>query len=869
MLLGLDIEEVHSSPYRRCVDTITPFARRAALAAQSRRGSTRADLHARSNRRLGRRLEESLDGFRFRVPGWRILAPSAGAHASRPRCSSRPRREPARSRFHRTATRSVCCCSTSTPRFTFEHACAMRNPDVLRDHVRRRDSALGHGVRARRARRVCNLRRDDDRRRRMPPARPSGSALKSASSRLMRSGLPIDEVLAPLRAGARERPQRRARSAARRRQEHGRAARAARRAVGCVGQRIVMLEPRRLAARAVAARMAATLGESVGDTVGYRMRLETRVSKRTRIEVVTEGVFTRMLQSDPALAGIGARAVRRVSRAQSQRRRRARVRARRAAPRRARATPARDVGHARRRESRRSLGRRARDRMRRPRAFGRHPLRRQGTTGAAGRARGRAARRRRCARRAARARGIDTAICCCSFPARARSGACKRACGRRVSRTDVDVLPLYGELPPGEQDAALALARAGRRKVVLATNIAETSLTIEGVRVVVDSRARAAQRVRSRQRHEPAHDAAHLARFGRAARRPRGPHGARRVLAAVGRERAAHARGARAGRDHDGRSRAARAGSCRVGHRRRDLELARRAAGRDARRRPRFAAAIGRTRRGRPRDRARPRDARARRASAPRAHAAHGARAWGRARRGRARRAASRERDVLRGGARTPDGTRDRDSDVRSRLDVLRRQANVRRRRRPRRARARAPHGACIPEATRCARRRRCGRIARARSAARVRVSRSNRETARGRRCALSACEWPRRVVHEPGSRSRARNSSSPSISTTASATHASCSRRRFVAPICSSTSRDELVERDEVAWDARAEAVLARRTRAARRARARRQAAARSAAGLPRRPRCSRACGPSGRTPCRGATRAAISRRATSSSAR
>src|SRR3954465_5902404 len=72
------------------------------------------------------------------------------------------------------------------------------------------------------------------------------------------------------------------------------------------GGKIVMLEPRRLATRAVAARMAATLGESPGETVGYRMRLETRVSRRTRIEVVTEGVFTRMLQSDPALEGVAA-----------------------------------------------------------------------------------------------------------------------------------------------------------------------------------------------------------------------------------------------------------------------------------------------------------------------------------------------------------------------------------------------------------------------------------------------------------------------------------------------------------------------------------------------------------------------------------
>ncbi|MCJ7450872.1 MAG: DEAD/DEAH box helicase, partial [Steroidobacteraceae bacterium] len=68
--------------------------------------------------------------------------------------------------------------------------------------------------------------------------------------------------------------------------------------------RILMLEPRRIATRAVASRMATLLGEDVGDTVGFRTRLETRVGPRTRIEVVTEGILTRMLQRDPALEGI-------------------------------------------------------------------------------------------------------------------------------------------------------------------------------------------------------------------------------------------------------------------------------------------------------------------------------------------------------------------------------------------------------------------------------------------------------------------------------------------------------------------------------------------------------------------------------------
>lgn len=76
-------------------------------------------------------------------------------------------------------------------------------------------------------------------------------------------------------------------------------------AAGLVAGRIIMLEPRRLAARAAAERMAETLGELVGETVGYRIRGEAKTSSRTRIEVVTEGILTRMIQSDPELPGIG------------------------------------------------------------------------------------------------------------------------------------------------------------------------------------------------------------------------------------------------------------------------------------------------------------------------------------------------------------------------------------------------------------------------------------------------------------------------------------------------------------------------------------------------------------------------------------
>ncbi|MGI9393816.1 MAG: ATP-dependent helicase HrpB, partial [Boseongicola sp.] len=75
---------------------------------------------------------------------------------------------------------------------------------------------------------------------------------------------------------------------------------------GLTDDRIVLLEPRRLAARTAAARMAETLGENIGETVGYRIRGDTKISRATRIEVVTEGILTRMIQSDAALDGIGA-----------------------------------------------------------------------------------------------------------------------------------------------------------------------------------------------------------------------------------------------------------------------------------------------------------------------------------------------------------------------------------------------------------------------------------------------------------------------------------------------------------------------------------------------------------------------------------
>ena len=129
-----------------------------------------------------------------------------------------------------------------------------------------------------------------------------GSALPH--NRPMISGLPIDHALPPLLKALRT---------------HGRAVLQAPpgagkttvvplalHEAGLVPGRILMLEPRRLAARAAAERMADTLGERTGETVGYRIRGEAKVSKSTRIEVVTEGILTRMIQSDPELSGIGA-----------------------------------------------------------------------------------------------------------------------------------------------------------------------------------------------------------------------------------------------------------------------------------------------------------------------------------------------------------------------------------------------------------------------------------------------------------------------------------------------------------------------------------------------------------------------------------
>jgi ATP-dependent helicase HrpB len=242
--------------------------------------------------------------------------------------------------------------------------------------------------------------------------------------------------------------------------------------------KILMLEPRRIAARAVAIRMAQLLGEEVGRTVGFRTRIETRVSRATRIEVVTEGILTRMLQSDAALEGIGCVIFDEFHE---------------------RSLNA-DLGLALSLESQETL----REDLRllvMSATLELEPLsallRDAPVIAAEGRAYEVATRyvpRRpelpleiQTAQLLRAALSRDDGDILCFLPGAAEIRRVHRALEEAGPNASIRVMPLYGDLSAAEQDAALRPPPTGERKIVLATSIAETSLTIEGIRVVVDT----------------------------------------------------------------------------------------------------------------------------------------------------------------------------------------------------------------------------------------------------------------------------------------------------------------------------------------------------------------------------------------------
>jgi ATP-dependent helicase HrpB len=244
------------------------------------------------------------------------------------------------------------------------------------------------------------------------------------------------------------------------------------------GARILMLEPRRLAARAAARRMALMLGESVGETVGYRTRLDTRVGPKTRIEVLTDGILPRTIERDAALEGTGLIIFDEFHE---------------------RSLDA-DLGLALALDVRRNL----RDDLRLlamsatldgapvARAMGDAPV-----ISCAGRT---FAVALSYAERPAAAdfnRAVVTAILraldetdggiLVFLPGGAEIRRAERFLRDAVPDGNVVIAPLYGDLPQAAQDAAIRPPPSGGRKIVLATSIAETSLTIEGITAVIDS----------------------------------------------------------------------------------------------------------------------------------------------------------------------------------------------------------------------------------------------------------------------------------------------------------------------------------------------------------------------------------------------
>lgn len=240
------------------------------------------------------------------------------------------------------------------------------------------------------------------------------------------------------------------------------------------GQRILLLSPRRLAARAAAERMAALRGESVGQTIGYRTRMDSRVGPNTRIEVLTEGIFTRMIQDDPELTGVAAVLFDEVHERNLEG----------------------DLGLALALDVRGSLRPDLRivamsatlDGARYGALLGAEVVESQGRMfEVAQRYLGRDPRERiedAVARAVHQALTEESGSILVFLPGAAEI---ERTADRLVVPADTQLHLLYGALEASAQRAAIAPAPPGQRKVVLATSIAETSLTIDGVRVVIDS----------------------------------------------------------------------------------------------------------------------------------------------------------------------------------------------------------------------------------------------------------------------------------------------------------------------------------------------------------------------------------------------
>ena len=243
------------------------------------------------------------------------------------------------------------------------------------------------------------------------------------------------------------------------------------------GDRIVLIEPRRLAARAAARRMASMLGEEVGQTVGYRMRLDTRVSGKTRIEVVTEGVFTRMALEDPELAGISCVIFDEFHE--------------RALEADFGLALALDIQSGLREDLRILVMSATLDVARVAELLGDPAV-----IESAGRAfpveirymdRPGGERIEETTARAIRRIHAEEAGSILAFlPGQGEIARVAEMLEGRLG-PDTTICPLYGALTAAEQDAAIRPAAEGRRKVVLATPVAESSITIDGVRIVVDS----------------------------------------------------------------------------------------------------------------------------------------------------------------------------------------------------------------------------------------------------------------------------------------------------------------------------------------------------------------------------------------------